>query len=219
MPKCKSIENAEPFTSLMVVLELQANMFCYRARLESICCQEFQPNAGAGAQGNVQNGINQVEGGITPSDANKAQAAAIAQPSVVGAAVHSKVTSSPADNDKPRNKGKKDGAVSSEKDAAKEEGHIRVQVNRSKAHAVKTKAEERIVKTTEGANQEIIEYKPHNQGGYSVSRNNKPEKTNSRGPDDADRKLMAQQFLIDQIKGGWPYDEKFYRAASKFGEG
>lgn len=48
------------------------------------------------------------------------------------------------------------------------------------------------------------EYKPHPSGGYAVRK----IKKNHRRPE---QKLLAQQYLLEQIKNGWPYDEKFYR--------
>lgn len=75
-----------------------------------------------------------------------------------------------------------------------------------KAHAIKTH-----VDTNDDHNHEGIVYKPHNQGGYAVSR--KLDKLNAR-KQEIDHKLLAQRFLLEQIKNGWPYDEKFYRTES-----
>jgi len=87
-------------------------------------------------------------------------------------------------------------------------GRIRVQINRSKAQAVRTEVEPTSRK--DGGEDQELEYKPHNQGGYAVSRD-KLKKINSRKTGAASQKLIAQQFLISQIRNGWPYDEKFYR--------
>ncbi|KAE9556526.1 hypothetical protein FO519_000220 [Halicephalobus sp. NKZ332] len=54
----------------------------------------------------------------------------------------------------------------------------------------------------------IVEYQPHNQGGYAISR--KLEKINSRVLN-PERKALAQEFIASQIRQGWPYNEKFYR--------
>jgi len=54
-------------------------------------------------------------------------------------------------------------------------------------------------------NAKPIKYKPHNSGGYAVSQNIK----NDAGQ--IDKKEIVQQYLLEQIKQGWPYDEKFYR--------
>uniref|UniRef100_A0A915CQP9 Uncharacterized protein n=1 Tax=Ditylenchus dipsaci TaxID=166011 RepID=A0A915CQP9_9BILA len=73
---------------------------------------------------------------------------------------------------------------------------------KAKAQAVRTQVDQQQQLETD------IEYKPHNQGGYAISR--KLDKINSKKPS-ADHKLFAQQYLLEQIKNGWPYDEKFYR--------
>ena len=51
----------------------------------------------------------------------------------------------------------------------------------------------------------ILEYKPHASGGYAVQK----LKNSRKRPPEA--RLLAQQYLLEQIKNGWPYDEKFYR--------
>jgi len=58
----------------------------------------------------------------------------------------------------------------------------------------------------------VVEYQRHNQGGYAISR--KLEKINSKvlSPE---RKNLAQQYIVEQIRQGWPYDEKFYRPESE----
>ena len=58
----------------------------------------------------------------------------------------------------------------------------------------------------------IVEYQPHSQGGYAISR--KLEKINSRALS-PERKSLAQQYIVEQIRQGWPYDEKFYRPESE----
>jgi hypothetical protein len=53
-------------------------------------------------------------------------------------------------------------------------------------------------------------YKPHAAGGYAVS---KPlDKATT--PSHTDKKEIVQQYLLEQIKQGWPYDEKFFRPGS-----
>lgn len=89
---------------------------------------------------------------------------------------------------------------------------------KAQAQAVRTLSENSkrtTLKTTSAATQsaedESIIYQPHSQGGYAVSKN--LLKINSRK--NSEQKLIAQQFLLQQIKEGWPYDEKFYRSDSK----
>uniref|UniRef100_A0AC34Q2C5 Uncharacterized protein n=1 Tax=Panagrolaimus sp. JU765 TaxID=591449 RepID=A0AC34Q2C5_9BILA len=55
----------------------------------------------------------------------------------------------------------------------------------------------------------VVEYQPHTQGGYAISR--KLEKINSPKISSTERKSIAQQYIVEQIRQGWPYDEKFYR--------
>lgn len=58
-----------------------------------------------------------------------------------------------------------------------------------------------------------IEYEPHTQGGYAISR--QIERPVHR-PISPERRAQAQEFIMEQIRQGWPYDEKFYRPESKF---
>ncbi|TMS36475.1 hypothetical protein L596_003626 [Steinernema carpocapsae] len=53
-----------------------------------------------------------------------------------------------------------------------------------------------------------FEYRPHSSGGYALSE--KPI-SKVRPPLQPNAKKIARKFLIDQIKNGWPYDERFYR--------
>lgn len=59
----------------------------------------------------------------------------------------------------------------------------------------------------------IYTYKPHIQSGYAVSKTNLI-KINSKKTV-PDQKLIAQQYLLEQIKDGWPYNEKYYRSDGK----
>lgn len=86
----------------------------------------------------------------------------------------------------------------------------------AKAAAVKTFIDVNNADAESDAGQ--IEYKPHNQGGYAVSRNTDKLQElvhDKKAIEAKSQKLVAQQFLLDQIKAGWPYDEKFYRSESK----
>uniref|UniRef100_A0A0N4U834 WAP domain-containing protein n=1 Tax=Dracunculus medinensis TaxID=318479 RepID=A0A0N4U834_DRAME len=53
---------------------------------------------------------------------------------------------------------------------------------------------------------EILNYSPHSSGGYAVSRSfaAKTEKVDNS-------KHLAREFLMEQIRNGWPYAERFYR--------
>jgi len=72
--------------------------------------------------------------------------------------------------------------------------------NRAKAQAVRTSLGE--IETDSS-----VEYKSHSQGGYAVSR--RINNLNARKPN---HRIIAQRYLLEQIKNGWPYDEKFYRS-------
>ncbi|KAI6201051.1 hypothetical protein M3Y96_00800200 [Aphelenchoides besseyi] len=52
-----------------------------------------------------------------------------------------------------------------------------------------------------------LEYQPHNSGGYAISR-----PFDAKDPGRLEKKEIVQQYLLEQIKQGWPYDEKFYRS-------
>lgn len=54
-----------------------------------------------------------------------------------------------------------------------------------------------------------LEYKPHSAGGYTS------QPGLGRAEPAQPRKEMVQHYLLEQIKQGWPYDEKFYRPESK----
>uniref|UniRef100_A0A7E4ZY12 EGF-like domain-containing protein n=1 Tax=Panagrellus redivivus TaxID=6233 RepID=A0A7E4ZY12_PANRE len=90
------------------------------------------------------------------------------------------------------------------------EGQVRafgVNTKTNVNEAIKLRQNESLEKqpATEGS----VEYRPHNQGGYAISR--KLEKINSKAaPSKAERKARVQEFLMNQIRQGWPYDEKFY---------
>lgn len=58
-------------------------------------------------------------------------------------------------------------------------------------------------------------YKPHEAGGYAVSKIKTVDKV-AATQEDITKKEIVQQYLLDQIKQGWPYDEKFFRPGSKF---
>ncbi|CAD5221851.1 unnamed protein product [Bursaphelenchus xylophilus] len=47
-------------------------------------------------------------------------------------------------------------------------------------------------------------YKQHPNGGYSI--NSQP-----RINQEAEKKEIAQHYLLEQIKRGWPYDDRYYR--------
>lgn len=89
------------------------------------------------------------------------------------------------------------------------DNHVRTNVDQARAFGAQTKAEKANDKETIDNS---VEYKPHNSGGYAFSR--KLEKINSRAQN-PQQKALAQQFLVDQIREGWPYNEKFYRPESK----
>lgn len=56
-----------------------------------------------------------------------------------------------------------------------------------------------------------VKYRPHASGGYAVSQTiNKLSDS-----DHVNKKEIVQQYLLEQIKQGWPYDEKFFRPESK----
>uniref|UniRef100_A0A914CJL3 Secreted protein n=1 Tax=Acrobeloides nanus TaxID=290746 RepID=A0A914CJL3_9BILA len=76
--------------------------------------------------------------------------------------------------------------------------------NRSRNLALAAQLAQPNTKTNE---ESIMEFKPHNSGGYAV----KKIKNNRKRPPES--RLLAQQYLLEQIKNGWPYDEKFYRTA------
>ena len=90
------------------------------------------------------------------------------------------------------------------------DSHVRIEeaTPESRAFGIQTNVE-----TNEGENAgDFVEYKPHNSGGYAFSR--KLEKINARAQN-PNQKALAQQFLVEQIRQGWPYNEKFYRPESK----
>lgn len=180
-------------------------MFCYRSRIESICCQEFRQKGETEQQHSAANQLpGQHEDAKKLINELKSQAGL---PAIVGAPSEAQ---SPraiflADNEKSKDKDSEE--KSSPDESETKAGRIRVQVNRSKAQAVRTEVGP--ISKKEDEEQEI-EYKPHNQGGYAVSRD-KLNKINARKASTASQKLIAQQFLISQIRNGWPYDERFYR--------
>jgi len=91
------------------------------------------------------------------------------------------------------------------------DGQIKHKAKSAKAQSVRTSQVNTAANEQEGSLDEevdTINYKPHNQGGYAVSR--KLQKINSKNTD-PNHKIIAQQYLLDQIKNGWPYEERFYR--------
>jgi len=180
-----------------------SDMFCYRSRIESICCQEFRQKGETEHQSGAANQLS-----VQSDDAKKLINELKLQaglPAIVGAPNEAQSSRAIflADNEKSKDSQEKSSPDESEAKA----GRIRVQMNRSKAQAVRTEVGP--ISKKEDEEQEI-EYKPHNQGGYAVSRD-KLNKINARKTSTATQKLIAQQFLISQIRSGWPYDERFYR--------
>lgn len=57
---------------------------------------------------------------------------------------------------------------------------------------------------------ETIRYKPHNAGGYAVSRT-----YSVKSYQNDDYKKIAREYILKKIKNGWPYDEQFYRTYCK----
>lgn len=72
----------------------------------------------------------------------------------------------------------------------------------AKAYAVKT------AKIDEDGE---LKYQPHASGGYAVSQ--KFDKLTES--DIINKKEVVQQYLLEQIKKGWPYDDQFFRPSSK----
>lgn len=56
-----------------------------------------------------------------------------------------------------------------------------------------------------------IKYEPHVSGGYAVSQTFDKNASAKH----ADKKEIVQQYLLEQIKKGWPYNEQFFRPESK----
>ncbi|VDK82745.1 unnamed protein product [Litomosoides sigmodontis] len=56
-----------------------------------------------------------------------------------------------------------------------------------------------------------IRYKPHNAGGYAVSRVFTPEV--HRAPDNL--RALAREYLLEHIRRGWPYSDEFYSTQSE----
>uniref|UniRef100_A0A914Y8X4 Uncharacterized protein n=1 Tax=Panagrolaimus superbus TaxID=310955 RepID=A0A914Y8X4_9BILA len=83
------------------------------------------------------------------------------------------------------------------------DNHVRTETE-ARAFGIQTNPEENESESTG----DFVEYKPHNSGGYAFSR--KLEKINARAQN-PNQKALAQQFLVEQIREGWPYNEKFYR--------
>jgi hypothetical protein len=68
-----------------------------------------------------------------------------------------------------------------------------------KAHASKTAVFDE--------NNKPIKYEPHASGGYAVSQTIDKLSDASK----ANKKEIVQQYLLEQIKQGWPYSESFFR--------
>lgn len=77
--------------------------------------------------------------------------------------------------------------------------------NRSRNLALAAQLTQPDTKTIE---EPIVEFKPHPGGGYAV------KKIENKRKRPAEARLLAQQYLLEQIKNGWPYDEKFYRTSN-----
>jgi len=160
-------------------------MFCYRSRIESICCQEFRQK---GATDQQNGAVNQI---TSPSDEAKKLINELKSqaglPSVVTAPNEAQSSSGAiflADNEQSRESEEKS---SPPEETESKTGRIRVQINRAKAQAVKTEVGPVIKKNDE---EQEIEYKPHNQGGYAVSRD-KLNKINARKGAGADRTAIS----------------------------
>lgn len=59
---------------------------------------------------------------------------------------------------------------------------------------------------------ETIRYKPHDAGGYAVSRVFSSKIR--RAPNDL--RALAREYLLEHIRRGWPYSDEFYRSDSEF---
>uniref|UniRef100_A0A158Q7H1 Uncharacterized protein n=1 Tax=Elaeophora elaphi TaxID=1147741 RepID=A0A158Q7H1_9BILA len=59
---------------------------------------------------------------------------------------------------------------------------------------------------------ETIRYKPHNAGGYAVSRAFSSKIR--RAP--SDLRALARKYLLEHIRRGWPYSDEFYRTYTPF---
>lgn len=59
---------------------------------------------------------------------------------------------------------------------------------------------------------ETVEYTPHSAGGYAVSRTSSVRSK----MDQDDTKEYARSYLLNQIRHGWPYNERFYRPQESF---
>ncbi|CAG9537147.1 unnamed protein product [Cercopithifilaria johnstoni] len=59
---------------------------------------------------------------------------------------------------------------------------------------------------------ETIRYKPHNAGGYAISRAFSSKV--HRAPNDL--RALAREYLLEHIRRGWPYSDEFYRTYTQF---
>lgn len=57
-----------------------------------------------------------------------------------------------------------------------------------------------------------VRYKPHNAGGYAVSRAFSSKVR--RAPNDL--RALAREYLLEHLRRGWPYNDEFYRTYRKF---
>lgn len=62
---------------------------------------------------------------------------------------------------------------------------------------------------------DIFRYRPHSAGGYVLEKQVRVDQSKEirRSPASpvVDQRLIAQDYLLEQIRNGWPYHERYYR--------